>query len=127
MYLRTLLYALRQGVMLDRPDLDGKFSVFSPATQPDEGGGDSLRGLTATGGEGHTEANVPDRLLDVYLSTEDSISLTSKVLNVYAGYIDEGEASYCIPLLHVTRLTSPLGTRLRARLCPPAQSSAKGL
>ncbi|CAM9884888.1 unnamed protein product, partial [Ectocarpus sp. 12 AP-2014] len=57
MYLRTLLYALRQGVALE-------------SGEP-----------------------VPDRLLDLYLSSEDSISLTSKVLDVYAAYVDRGEAS----------------------------------
>lgn len=35
--------------------------------------------------------SVPDHLLDVYLSLEDSISLTSKVLDVYAAYVDKGE------------------------------------
>ena len=40
-----------------------------------------------------SSVSVPDELLDLYLSSEDSTSLTSKVLDVYATYVDEGEVS----------------------------------
>lgn len=93
MYLRTLLYALRQGVALDSGEQNP--SSARPIAPTGEGA-DGLQEPSA----GNSVANperaaglVPDRLLDLYLSSEDSISLTSKVLDVYAAYVDEGEVS----------------------------------
>lgn len=93
MYLRTLLYALRQGVALD----SGEQTSTSELTTAPTGG---VNGGSAASNTGNALANpenvagkVPDRLLDLYLSSQDSISLTSKVLDVYAAYVDEGEVS----------------------------------
>lgn len=86
MYLRTLLYALRQGVALDS----------GGRTAPTRAVHDGARASSAGGAVASPESvagKVPDRLLDLYLSSQDSISLTSKVLDVYAAYVDEGEVS----------------------------------
>lgn len=86
MYLRTLLYALRQGVALDQPESGGSMQRMGiEASGPD----------TPREGEEvfFTEGAVPDRLLDLYLSAHDSSSLTSLVLDVYATYVDAGEVS----------------------------------
>lgn len=90
MYLRTLLYALRQGVALE----SGEPSTKSSASSASAGDIDaSSVGESALVDPASPAGRVPDRLLDMYLSSEDSISLTSKVLDVYAGYVDEGEVS----------------------------------
>lgn len=92
MYLRTLLYALRQGVALDRPDPHHlPCSALDSGAQPDVEIGDISSIIPLKEEAGPCEGSVPDYLLHLYLSTEDSISLTSKVLDVYAAYVDEGE------------------------------------
>lgn len=91
MYLRTLLHALRQGVALDK---GGPLASAASATTPVSTAG-VVEGLDASSSvltsENSCAGSVPDRLLDVYLSLEDSISLTSKVLDVYAAYVGKGE------------------------------------
>lgn len=91
MYLRTLLHALRQGVALDK---GGPLASASPATTPVSTTG-VVEGLDASSSvlasEDSCAGSVPDHLLDVYLYLEDSISLTSKVLDVYAAYVGKGE------------------------------------
>lgn len=90
MYLRTLLYALRQGVALDTRGSASTSPAPSSISAP--GVGEGVDNLSSDLTHQDTAAGrVPDRLLDLYLSTEDSISLTSKVLDVYAAYVDEGE------------------------------------
>eukprot|EP00903_Cladosiphon_okamuranus_P017528 g16143.t1 len=84
MYLRTLLYALRQGVALDSGERT------APTGGVDDGSNASSTGDAITSPES-AAGKVPDRLLDLYLSSQDSISLTSKVLDVYAAYVDDGE------------------------------------
>lgn len=91
MYLRTLLYALRQGVALDPRGKDSKHSEI--ANDP------SVRASITSGpseDEGELNVKVPDTLLDFYLSSKDSSSLTSKVLDMYAAYVDEGEVRVCV-------------------------------
>lgn len=66
-----------------------------PTTPPggvDDGSHASSTGNAVANPES-AAGKVPDRLLDLYLSSQDSISLTSKVLDVYAAYVDEGEVS----------------------------------
>lgn len=94
MYLRTLLYALRQGVALESGEPVSKPPSPSAATAAEAAPGvdASSTGSVASNPDG-AAGKVPDRLLDLYLSSEDSISLTSKVLDVYATYVDRGEAS----------------------------------
>lgn len=92
MYLRTLLYALRQGVALGRPIRDVEYSMVVSATQPGRGDAECPSMFPAETTD-CWHGSVPDHLLDSYLTSEDSISLTSKVLDVYAAYIDEGEVS----------------------------------
>ncbi|CAM9828683.1 unnamed protein product, partial [Scytosiphon promiscuus] len=88
MYLRTLLYALRQGVALE----SGEPAARSSEPMASEGEANAPgAGASALATPDRPTGRVPDRLLDLYLSSEDSISLTSKVLDVYAGYVDEGE------------------------------------
>ena len=93
MYLRTLLYALRQGVALDSGDAAPAAS--SPTAASTTGGAEDGHDASDAGDMGGEKdrfpGKVPDRLLDMYLSAKDSISLTSKVLDVYAAYVDEGE------------------------------------
>ena len=86
MYLRTLLYALRQGVALDSGERGAPKAGVSGGSQAC-GTGDAVPSPKSSAGK------VPDMLLDLYLSSQDSISLTSKVLDVYAAYVDEGEVS----------------------------------
>lgn len=100
MYLRTLLYALRQGVALDTPDPHATFSALGSGTQPDVEVGDTPSNFSTKAEACPCGGSVPDRLLDMYLSTEDSISLTSKVLDVYAAYVDEGEVGFQYMTLH---------------------------
>lgn len=93
MYLRTLLYALRQGVALDSGEPASK-SALSSVTPTGVGqGADSSSDDPAPVNSDSTDGKVPDQLLDLYLSSQDSISLTSKVLDVYAAYVDKGEVS----------------------------------
>ncbi|CAM9105161.1 unnamed protein product [Ectocarpus fasciculatus] len=94
MYLRTLLYALRQGVALESGEPASKPPLSSVATAAEAASGvdASSTGSVVSNPDG-AAGKVPDRLLDLYLSSEDSISLTSKVLDVYAAYVDRGEAS----------------------------------
>lgn len=93
MYLRTLLYALRQGVALDSGDQTPTSALPIALTGGvDDHSRASSTANTVANPEGAT-GKVPDRLLDLYLSSQDSISLTSKVLDVYAAYVDEGEVS----------------------------------
>lgn len=94
MYLRTLLYALRQGVALDSGEPSSKSALSSVSTAGGVGqGADSSSDDPAPASSDSADGQVPDRLLDLYLSSQDSISLTSKVLDVYAAYVDEGEVS----------------------------------
>lgn len=96
MYLRTLLYALRQGVALQRrePTPVSSVAIINPSkTNCENEVGVSHSALASQDG---SAASVPDRLLDLYLSLKDSISLTSKVLDVYAAYVDEGEVSFML-------------------------------
>lgn len=86
MYLRTLLYALRQGVALDSGERAAPTGGAGDGPQASDTG-DAVASPKSAAGK------VPDRLLDLYLSSQDSISLTSKVLDVYAAYVDEGEVS----------------------------------
>ncbi|CAM9207909.1 unnamed protein product, partial [Hapterophycus canaliculatus] len=88
MYLRTLLYALRQGVALESGVSAQKSSASSVSGGEADASSATDSALTIPDSPA---GRVPDRLLDLYLSSEDSISLTSKVLDVYAGYVDEGE------------------------------------
>lgn len=55
-------------------------------------------GVTSGPGEDKEElkVKVPDKLLDFYLSSKDSSSLTAKVLDMYAEYVDEGEVRVCV-------------------------------
>lgn len=94
MYLRTLLYALRLGVMLDTPRVG---SSGKPKGDDPSDSEDSMKKEGFSCSWGH----VPDRLLDLYLSSLDSISLTSKVLDVYATYVDEGEVSIVVDSMHL--------------------------
>lgn len=96
MYLRTLLHALRQGVALEKGEpLPSAFPTTTPVstTEVVEGLDASSSVLTS---EDSCAGSVPDHLLDVYLSLEDSISLTSKVLDVYAAYVGKGEVRLII-------------------------------
>ncbi|CAN0455658.1 unnamed protein product, partial [Ectocarpus sp. 12 AP-2014] len=91
MYLRTLLYALRQGVALESGESVSK-SPSSVATAADAAPGvDASSTVSVASNPDGAAGKVPDRLLGLYLSSEDSISLTSKVLDVYAAYVDRGE------------------------------------
>lgn len=94
MYLRTLLYALRQGVALDGSDHAPASSALIPGSQPGMDVADTAGMLPMEADTDTCAGSVPDRLLDMYLSTKDSISLTSKVLDVYATYVDEGEVCF---------------------------------
>lgn len=95
MYLRTLLYALRQGVALDHRE-------SGISIQPTGVGYNGLETLQAKAKTRSSRGEVPDYLLDLYLSSGDSISLTSKVLDIYAVYVDEGEVSIVRDLVHVS-------------------------
>lgn len=92
MYLRTLLYALRQGVALDACGVASTSSVSSSFSTPELGDGADVHESNLADYSASIKS-VPDRLLDLYLSSEDSITLTSKVLDVYATYVDEGQVS----------------------------------
>lgn len=94
MYLRTLLYALRQGVALDSAERTSASEppIASPTGGLNDGSHASSIGNASASPES-AAGKVPDKLLDLYLSSQDSISLTSKVLDVYAAYVDEGEVS----------------------------------
>ncbi len=92
MYLRTLLYALRQGVALDSGGAAPKSSSPTAASTAAVDDAENVPNAGSTGADEESfPGKVPDRLLDMYLSAKDSISLTSKVLDVYAAYVDEGE------------------------------------
>lgn len=111
MYLRTLLYALRQGVALDSGEPASKSALSSVAPTGGVGqGAESSSDDPALAHSASADGQVPDRLLDLYLSSQDSISLTSKVLDVYAAYVDEGEVSL--------RKTTTAAQRLSARTIP---------
>ncbi|CAM9478053.1 unnamed protein product [Discosporangium mesarthrocarpum] len=98
MYLRTLMYALRLQVALEKMNKGnnsgskktGHYTDASAAAAASEGGG-SISPVDNCSSDGVQVASLVDKLLDVYLTAEDSISLTSKVLDVCAAYVDEGE------------------------------------
>lgn len=92
MYLRTLLYALRQGVALDKQGSISTALVPTYVPTPEVCDGFDTSSTVVTNQDDFA-GRVPDDLLDIYLSSEDSISLTSKVLDVYAAYVDVGEVS----------------------------------
>lgn len=94
MYLRTLLYALRQGVALGTHEPPSTCSLQGCASRMGHGQAIGASSGTLVKYDGSAESvRVPDELLDLYLSSQDSTSLTSKVLDVYAAYVDEGEVS----------------------------------
>lgn len=102
MYLRTLLYALRQGVALGTHKSASTFPA--QACTSTSGVGEAIRassGALVTYDSSAESVRVPDELLDMYLSSQDSTSLTSKVLDVYATYVDEGEVSLAAVRLRV--------------------------
>lgn len=114
MYLRTLLYALLQGVALGTHE--------PPSNSPSQGCASTTAHGEAIGAcsgalvkyDGSAESvRVPDELLDLYLSSQDSTSLTSKVLDVYAAYVDEGEVSVAAVRLRVVAAVHAVENDLR--------------
>lgn len=102
MYLRTLLYALRQGVApgTHEPSSTSPAQVCASSSGLVEAIGASSGALVKYDGSAES-VRVPDELLDLYLSSQDSTSLTSKVLDVYAAYVNEGEVSLAAVRLRV--------------------------
>ncbi|CAM9153609.1 unnamed protein product [Ascophyllum nodosum] len=91
LYLRTLLYALRQGVALYPTARDStRPTAVSAASQPDIGASANDPSSGGVLGEGFG-SSVPDILLDFYLSSKNNFALTSKVLDMYAAYVDQGK------------------------------------
>lgn len=129
MYLRTLLYALRQGVALDSGEPAPTSALSSVAPTAGVGqGADASSTDHAPVSSDSADGKVPDRLLDLYLSSQDSISLTSKVLDVYAAYVDEGEVSPRKPTNTAQQCAPPVSGVFIVRAIPentkfPATSS----
>lgn len=94
MYLRTLLYALRREVGLNPMTKASKcFEIENDSSAS------TRASITSGPGEDEGEevnVKVPDESLYFYLSSKDSSSLTSKVLDMYAAYVDEGEVRVCV-------------------------------
>ena len=67
-------------------------TAVSAASQPDIGASANDPSSGGVLGEGFG-SSVPNILLDFYLSSKNNFALTSKVLDMYAAYVDQGKVS----------------------------------
>ena len=129
MYLRTLLYALLQGVALGPHERASTppAKICASASGVGEPTGASSGALVKYDYSAES-VRVPDKLLDLYLSSQDSTSLTSKVLDVYAAYVDEGEVSLVAVRLRVVAGIHALENALKRSLyIYPSTALATGM